>query len=447
MRNRNSFSTRPRHDNSSSPIDTSSASYSHGSCSVRPKLLLLSGDEYVVASNGVTRTIYDLAGGPASSSPLSSSCRYSIEEQYNLNKAHKSFLIRGRDKILHSTTSSTNSNHNVSQKQDTLITLHIQEIQNGIASAGTGACTWEASIASALYFSLRPSLVAGKVLELGSGVGLAALLTIQLVSASIPVHQRQNHILAQHKNSSSSSASSSFESLTLSDHSPEVIQQCRQNLQRNADANTQYTPRTSIQSNVNVIHLDWHECVEGGTATRRRMAKNTNSMDDRYRHREYYDTIVGSDIVYSRQDIIPLLTTIAQHLRRGIKDPRGDTGSGPNTDANTDGGALSNNIHSKTTMCSRRSVAHLFGPNNRAILHELVEEARNGDRWKTVFDVNTEVITMDRSRMEPYSNRCASKQSSLFLHVEISHKWMTQGEMSGQEDSCCNPHAGMEDID
>ena len=56
--------------------------------------------------------------------------------------------------------------------------LHFQEIDEGVlGSAGTGVTTWEISIAMALFFSFNPTLMAGNMLELGSGIGLGGILT------------------------------------------------------------------------------------------------------------------------------------------------------------------------------------------------------------------------------------------------------------------------------
>jgi predicted nicotinamide N-methyase len=370
---------------------------------VSPKVLLLPGDEYLIASNGVSRTVYDLCNASptkcqsheehsghrvdttsinnTNSTHSSSSCKYSVEEQYNLNSAQKTFIIQDKNNAQRLDLDLDLDPDPDPGPQSKSKTIHIQEIQNGIETAGTGACTWESSIVSALYFSNRPALVSGNVLELGSGIGLAALLTINLVSAG--------------------------DSLTLSDYSPEVIQQCRENLKRNTASTSTRTPRSGTSCNASnagilcqntkVVHLDWYDSVRGVV-----------------QHKDVYDTIIGSDIVYRRQDIIPLLTTISRQLH--------------NDDTNT------NTNYNPSTR-----TAHLFGPNNRAVLHELVDEVRKNHHWKTLLDVKTEIIAMDRSRLEPTTNRCASRRSSFFLHVEISH-----ASQESRHDSC---HPDIADID
>jgi len=320
-----------------------------------PKLLLLPGDEYVIAPNGISRTLYNLC---SSSQTRQDGMGYmdargynnrpqnyhgfSIEEQYNLKAAQKSFIVRDRN-----LTNTKPNDINRSRYKS----ICIQEIQDGIQTAGTGSCAWEASILSALYFSDRPALLDGEILELGSGVGLAALLTMNLIAAD-PLRNAGN-----------------LKSLTMSDYVPEVIQQCKENLDRYSD-----TVNESLREEIKVCHMDWYDSFD----------LDSNELK--------YDTIIGSDIVYRREDIIPLLTTISRRLQK-----------------NSDN---ANSIHSPT--------AHLFGPNNRAILHDLVQETKS--KWKASLDISTEIITMDRSRLEPSTDLCVSTKSSLYLHVRISHK-------------------------
>ena len=65
-----------------------------------------------------------------------------------------------------------------SNKQADLFSFHLQEINNGIQEgAGTGSMTWDSSVTMSLYFTENPHELKDNVLELGSGVGLGAMMT------------------------------------------------------------------------------------------------------------------------------------------------------------------------------------------------------------------------------------------------------------------------------
>mmetsp|Transcript_20204 Transcript_20204/g.29777 ORF Transcript_20204/g.29777 Transcript_20204/m.29777 type:complete len:368 (-) Transcript_20204:25-1128(-) len=315
-------------------------------------VLLLSGDKYCISPEGVSRTLYRINPGQ---NEFMTKNMFSIEEEFDLGIARKKFIIRkeeGGIKKGSCKSKSLNGDNEESARCSTIDvgpriqTIMVQEIQSGIERVGTGACTWESSIASSLYFASRcDQTLKGRVLELGSGIGLGALLARALIDGE-DIH-------------------CAIDNITLSDYIDEVIGQCRENLLNNS-------ANSSIK--MNVRHINWYDFVQ-----------NTTNADK-------FDTIIASDIVYRRQDIFPLLSTISSHLNE------------------TSG------------------VAHLFAPNNRAMLHDFVEEVRNC-RWN--MDVTTEVISMDRFRLEPHSNpqECfssletiASEQSSYFLHVTLRHR-------------------------
>ena len=296
------------------------------------KMLLLSGDEYVVSPSGISRTVYNLRSHISTNSidPCTS-----VEEVYNLHTVEKKFIPRYRK--------------NINEKEQG---IKIQEIKNGIETAGTGSCTWESSIISALYFASRPELLKGRVLELGSGVGLAGMLTSKLACS--------NHQI-----------DSCLKSLTFTDYSVDVLKSCQENLQHN---------HSLLPVDTNVCYLNWYDSI----------------VQEENKAEEKYDTIIASDVAYRKQDIIPLLATISKYL--GDED---------------------------------ESAAHLFGPNNRAILHDLVTEANK----HPTLQVETEMITMDRSRLAPYDNIENTVRSSdtsttdqlscrttYFLHLIISSK-------------------------
>jgi predicted nicotinamide N-methyase len=322
-------------------------------------VLLLSGDNYCISPEGVSRTLYRINPGQ---NEFMTKNMFAIEEEFDLSIARKKFIIRKEERqeggIKKGSCITLKSRNNGDDDESArfsntidvgarIHTIQVQEIKSGIERAGTGACTWETSILSSLYFASRCAEVdqtlKGRVLELGSGIGLGALLTRALIDGE----------------------GIAIGSITLSDYIDEVIGQCRENILNNS-------ANSSI--NMNVHHINWYDHVQ-------------NSMNA-----DKFDTIIASDIVYRRQDIAPLVSTISSHLNE------------------TSG------------------IAHLFGPNNRAMLHDFVEEVRNS-RWN--MDVTTEVISMDRFRLEPQENpqECfngletvASQQSSHFLHVTVRHR-------------------------
>jgi hypothetical protein len=114
---------------------------------------------------------------------------------------------------------------------------------------------------------------------------------------------------------------------TLSDYSSAVIEQCRQNiLLNNQNAKQSKIHRHCLALDPHVYHIDWYDAIH--TKGRGSEIKTRTSMAPRL-----FNTIVGSDIVNRRQDIVPLLLTISKYLKP-----------------------------------ERESTAHIFGPSNHAAL-------------------------------------------------------------------------------
>ena len=140
--------------------------------------------------------------------------------------------------------------------------IHIQEIDQGVfGSAGTGATTWESSIAMALLISSQPQLLQGHVLELGSGVGLGGILAGTVVLPSF------------------------ISSLTLTDGNEHVLEACRHNCRMAKLGHLA----------VNIQRLDWNE-LPHPTPT--------------------YDTILASDCAYKYPDVVSLAVTCKACLRK-----------------------------------------------------------------------------------------------------------------------------------
>ena len=220
-------------------------------------ILLLEGDNYRFSANGVARSLYQLRsdaysfGGLAPNTPA-------IEEIYDIGKARKGFVIRNTG-------------------TGTPISLLLQEIppeieQNG---AGTGSRTWESSIAMSAYFASRPELMYGKVIEIGSGVGLGGILSFLFRSLSAPT--------------------TPFHSLTLSDCVPQVLDCCNENV-------GSFLQSFPFFSSISVEELDWYDIVQ--------RTEGSNN------HREQYDTVIACDCAYDYTDIAALVGTLKGLLRK-----------------------------------------------------------------------------------------------------------------------------------
>jgi predicted nicotinamide N-methyase len=237
-----------------------------------PPLLLLEGDEYFVSHDGVARTYYQMEYD-TSTMPLA------IEEFYDLQGARKTFILRKtspRTRVTIGTQQQlvAEKTQGVVQLGDPVESLQIQEIesQDGIfGKAGTGATTWEASIAMSLFFSSHPHLLRGNVIELGSGVGLGGIL------------------------SSFQHGTEFIDSWTLTDYNLQVLEQCKQNLKQ--------APHTSDMPSMNVCQLDWYDFARQGEASKQHLHK--------------YDTVIACDCAYLYPDVVALSTTMEALLKRG----------------------------------------------------------------------------------------------------------------------------------
>jgi predicted nicotinamide N-methyase len=149
-----------------------------------------------------------------------------------------------------------------------LASIKLQEIDEGtFGSAGTGATTWEASIAMSLYFHSHPDQLAGDVVELGCGVGLGGIL---------------NQLMGRHASGS----------MTLTDGNDQVLQKCKTNI----DNNYVTVPALRSLPRIQVSKLDWNAFLLGEettAATRRR-----------------YDTVIACDCAYIHKDAEPFCRTL-----------------------------------------------------------------------------------------------------------------------------------------
>jgi predicted nicotinamide N-methyase len=344
--------------------------------------LLLEGDEFYVSHDGISRSFYSLAAGSSSSTGSSPALAppLALEEFYDLQGAHKTFVVRVQEPFDtpicggggDSDSEGSSRDVGVLSKQAEglaplgrpIASIGIQEIDQGVfGSAGTGAATWEASIAMALYFSSHPNQLFGDTVEVGCGIGLGGILNT--VASSI--NERDD-------------SSSKFKSVTLTDGNPEVLQQCKQNLQSVLSA----LP-TAVNSlpPIQVSELDWNDFV--------------NPKADGMSNHKTYHTVIACDCAYLHTEIEALSKTVKGLMREDAS-----------------------------------AKIHLFGPYNRSAFHEVIKYLQE----QLDLDVCLEWVEMNRYRLKPGSreknhdqsstsmDECAYASKSIvkFLHVTASHK-------------------------
>ena len=227
-------------------------SHSESKQAKKVPVLLLEGDAFFVNQEGICRTFYQLQDSP--------NC---LEEFYDLKKARKTFVIREH---LETTNNSPKGGDLLNKHIEGVvklgtpkISLEINEINHGVfGSAGTGSTTWEASIAMSLFFTAQPHLLSGKIIELGSGIGVGGILLSQVDF-------------------------NPMQSLTLTDHNSQVLKQCDQNV------------NTLAGVPLHVKKLDWYDVAI---------------------HRPQYDTVLASDVAYLYPDVVALTSCMVGILKR-----------------------------------------------------------------------------------------------------------------------------------
>jgi hypothetical protein len=357
---------------------------SHGSMNMLPPgqqepQLLLEGDEFHVSHDGIARSFYSLAAG--SSSSTGSSPALALEEIYDLQGAKKTFVVRAQEPFDtpifddggDGDAGGSRTVEVLSKQAEGLAPLgrpiasiDIQEIDHGVFdSAGTGSTTWEASIAMALYFSSHPDQLFGDTVEVGCGIGLGGILNT--VGSSM---------------FESDDSSNEIKSVTLTDGNPEVLEQCKENIQ--SVLSSLPTAMNSFPP-IQVSELDWDDFVK----------PKTDGMSN---HKTYH-TVIACDCAYLHTEIEALSRTVKGLLR---EDASGKI--------------------------------HVFGPYNRSALHAVIKYLQE----ELDLDVFVEWIEMNRYRLKPGSREkkhdwgqsstsmddCAYASKSIvkFLHVTASHK-------------------------
>lgn len=347
------------------------------------QLLMIEGDDFYISSDGVSKTHYRLFQTPLSAREAIPGARavgrensFSIEEIYDIELSQKKFILR-EDEF-----SPDRPVRGMVSLGIPILSVNIQEIEKGVfTSAGTGSATWEASIAMTLFFSARPHLLQGATLELGCGVGLGGILTSLAVREAIKRKGSPFHGL---------------ESLTLTDCSQEVLEQCEMNVHSAAGG-------TFPCTRLDVSRLDWNDyCIP------------SSGVD--LPKKGFYDTVIASDCAYLYPDVVALSQTVSQLLRRKENGRNG-------------------------------GLAHIFGPYNRGALHEMIQELKNGQN----MGVSVDWVEVERCRLKPpfcgeepwakhdgclhcygekvvhakHSTRevssCASRNIAKFLHITAWH--------------------------
>jgi len=255
-----------------------------------PPVLLLEGDNFEVSHDGVARTFYHLTyphnhpSDDTKALPL-----LGIEEYYNLQEAHKTFVLRRGDDTPWSRNENDDADQVLLGRQaqglapmgQALGHVEIQEIDEGVfGSAGTGATTWESSLVMSLFFADRAELLRGSLLELGCGVGVGSILS---------------HLgpLVRHRDLP-------LQSVTLTDGNDRCLQQCRQNIRQAWQSLSLLFPGNENPPEIQVRKLDWNDDLD-------------NCM------LQQFDTILACDVCYLYPDVTPLASTIRHLLRENGK--------------------------------------------------------------------------------------------------------------------------------
>jgi Lysine methyltransferase len=421
----------PCDEDSSTGSSSSSSSSSYSSCvhSSPPTtinndvaaqhLLMLEGDVMAVSLDGIARTCYHLTTTTTNTGTGSAITDFkrptpslAIEEQYDLRRARKTFLIREMMDESGSTT-------DVAPMGRLLGSVDIQEMDQRchgpITTAGddqTGGTTWEASIAMALYFCSTATAqheasslsLSGRIIELGCGVGLGGILTTQILGPLIQQQQQTTE-----NSDDSCTRSSTITSVTLTDGNEQVLDECRRNVQAAlhaaATSSSSWGQQQGVQNNKTKIppavllvkHLDWNNIPDADT--------------------HMYNVVLASDVAYMYADVEPLGNALEKLL---VHNGHG-------------GGQI-----------------HLFAPYNRGALPQLCAHLREALNLHVVL----EWVDMVRYRLNPqlcsrsssnYSKR--SQSNSVFSSSSSSDPqwWRDYPEIIKTDDDAVLCAAAVED--
>ena len=307
---------------------------------------MLEGDRFELSVDGISRTAYRLKT-PDTSGLL-------VEELYDVNKATKTFILRRSDanhQHAHYTYDATTPNpSNPSIDLGSAYqTIELHELEaTKVDAVGTGAMSWESSIAMSLFFSYNPHLLSGHILELGSGCGHGGILVLSQLFSKASMRGAYWPLSTDR----SRSWNLPIESFVFTDYQNEILDQCARNV-HSAFSQNSILSQVHFQTRI----LDW----------------NSFSAEDDISSSDLppYKTILASDCAFRCCDIEPLSETIVRLL----------------------------SIHKDACF-------HTFGPINRSALHTLTKALRaKGMR------VEVDTLEMERLRLMPSrsGNVCLEK--------------------------------------
>ena len=338
-----------RSSSSSSSSDLSLPSSTTVEQSGAPPLLMLEGDRFELSADGISRTAYRLKH-PAMNDLL-------VEELYNINKATKKFILRRSDanhQFAHDTYASRRPTNPLNPSIDLGLAYQTVELQELAATkvdaVGTGAMSWESSIAMSLFFRCNPHLLSDHILELGSGCGHGGILVLSQLLSNESGRGAYWPLVDEH----SRSYNPSIEGFVFTDYQNEILDQCARNVHSVFSQNN-IPSQVHFQTKI----LNW----------------NFFSVEDETSPSDLpqYKTILASDCAFRCCDIEPLSETIVRLLsiRPG-------------------------------------SCFHTFGPINRAALHSLIDSLRAKGMC-----VEVETLEMERLRLMPSrsGNVCLEKRA------------------------------------
>lgn len=235
--------------------------------------LLLTGDEHYICQDGKSHTVYMLEDCIREYGKSGSiHADVILKESYDIDKASKQISLMG--------PSNSNEEQSATDEKVDLFSFDLQEINDGYKNgAGTGSMTWESSIAMSLYFTKHPEELRGDVIELGSGVGMGAILT---------------------KVAKELSREDDSVSVTCTDANDDVLEMLEKNMDQAAKS-----PGPFETDNVHIKKLDWFDYV--------------GKYEYRNEEPMQYDTIIASDCAYLQSQINPLSETITKLLGKESK--------------------------------------------------------------------------------------------------------------------------------
>ena len=334
---------------SSSDLSFPSSTTVEQSSPAPPPLLMLEGDRFELSVDGISRTAYRLKNPDANG--------LLVEELYNINKATKKFILRRSDanhQYAHDTYTSRSTPNAPSPSIDLGLayqTIELQELEaTKVDAVGTGAMSWESSVAMSLFFSYNPHLLSGHILELGSGCGHGGILVLSQLLSNESGRGAYWPLVDEH----SRSYNPSIEGFVFTDYQNEILDQCARNVHSVFSQNN-IPSQVHFQTKI----LNW----------------NFFSVEDETSPSDLpqYKTILASDCAFRCCDIEPLSETIVRLLsiRPG-------------------------------------SCFHTFGPINRAALHSLIDSLRAKGMC-----VGVETLEMERLRLMPSrsGNVCLEKRA------------------------------------